>query len=99
MMDKRSEDQEIPWCRGTALEEQHIELQVKQEDLGNRSCHNNMRIQRVPRDQEVSDIVGFVSLPFHVIWGDPNMPPLVLNRAHSVASAPHHPDTALDILE
>ncbi|KAJ1107488.1 hypothetical protein NDU88_004878 [Pleurodeles waltl] len=47
-MYSRTENQEMLWRRMTALEEQQIELQAKQEDLENHSCRNKVCIWGSP---------------------------------------------------
>ncbi|KAJ1148364.1 hypothetical protein NDU88_001201 [Pleurodeles waltl] len=77
-VDARSEDQEMLRRRVTALEEQHIDLQTREEDLENRSWSNNIYIQRVPKGVEGSDIMTFTA----------DAPPPVLDRVHQGGLSP-----------
>ena len=86
------------WRRVTALEEQQIELQVKQEDLENCGQCNNIQIRGIPRKAEGENFMAFAIELLQTIWGDPDASPLILNRAHYAAPAQRHPNAMPDIL-
>ncbi|KAJ1127489.1 hypothetical protein NDU88_005888 [Pleurodeles waltl] len=94
----RSEDQEMLWLRMAVLEDHQIELQIKQEDLENRSRHNNIRIRGVPSGMEGEEIMTFTVGLLHTIGGNMDLPPPKLDRVHTVASALSRPNAVSAIL-
>ncbi|KAJ1149022.1 hypothetical protein NDU88_001843 [Pleurodeles waltl] len=79
-VDARSEDQEILWWHMATLEEHHIKLQAKQEDLEN-PCHcNNICMRGVPKGEERSNM-PFRTALLKLIRGDDDAPPPVLDKA------------------
>lgn len=97
-LDARTEDQEHLWQRLATLEEQHIELQVKQEDLENRGRRNNIRLRGIPPGAEGADIMSFVADLLHEIQGDDDTSSPALDRAHRVAPPSGRPGLVPDIL-
>ncbi|KAJ1084194.1 hypothetical protein NDU88_004346 [Pleurodeles waltl] len=73
-------------------------LQLKQEDIENRSRRNNIRIRRAPKGAEGSDIIAFTADLLNAIRGDYDTSPHTLDRAYRVTPTPGHPKVALDIL-
>ncbi|KAJ1091958.1 hypothetical protein NDU88_005072 [Pleurodeles waltl] len=90
-----TEDQKVLWCKIANLEDQQIDLQMKQEDLKNRSRRN---IYGIPRGMESADIMTFSTGLLHTIRGDSDASSPMLDRVHRVASALGRPDFTLDIL-
>ncbi|KAJ1091468.1 hypothetical protein NDU88_004592 [Pleurodeles waltl] len=85
--DARSEDHEKWWRCIQTLEEQHLELQAKQEDLENCSRPNNICIRGTPRGQEDEDILAHTAALLHALIGDADALLPMLDRAPQVASA------------
>ncbi|KAJ1124104.1 hypothetical protein NDU88_002566 [Pleurodeles waltl] len=96
--DTRSEDQVALWYKGGTLGEQHIELQLKQEDLENKRKRTNIRIRGISRGMEGMDIMAFTGDLLLVIRGDEDAAPTALDRVHNVASAPRLLDFTPEIV-
>ncbi|KAJ1115925.1 hypothetical protein NDU88_004145 [Pleurodeles waltl] len=97
-IDAREQDQKMVWRCMVTLEEQHIELQLKQEDLENRSRRNNVRIRGMPRDEEGADIMTYTAALLNAVRGDPSWPLPLLDRAHRMVTVPGRTNAAPDIL-
>ncbi|KAJ1118708.1 hypothetical protein NDU88_006896 [Pleurodeles waltl] len=70
-VDAQAEDQEMLWRLIVTLEEQQIELHLKQDNLENGSHQNNVRIRGVPRDEEGADIIAYTAGLLRAVGGDP----------------------------
>ncbi|KAJ1083829.1 hypothetical protein NDU88_003984 [Pleurodeles waltl] len=97
MFDTLTEDQKALWRRVTTVEEQQIDLQMKQEDLENRNWRN-ICIRGVPGGMESTDIMTFTADLLHAISGDADASPLALDGAYQVALAQRCCDSTPDIL-
>ncbi|KAJ1091948.1 hypothetical protein NDU88_005062 [Pleurodeles waltl] len=75
--------QEVLWLR-----EQQIDLQAHEEDLENRSRHNNIRIRGAPIGAEEEDVALYVLSLFNQILGVYTAAPIQFERVHRVGP-PH----------
>ncbi|KAJ1174901.1 hypothetical protein NDU88_000192 [Pleurodeles waltl] len=89
------------WRHMATLEEQHIELQLKQEELENRSRQNNVFIPGVPKGEEGTSIMAYTAALLHSVGGgDPLRPLSCPDRVHRVAAVPSCPKaTQIALLE
>ncbi|KAJ1177294.1 hypothetical protein NDU88_002553 [Pleurodeles waltl] len=97
-VDACAEDQEMLWRCMVALDEQYIELQLKQEDLEDMSRQNNIRIWSLLSGEEGTDIGAYTGALLQSVRGHSMQPPAAFNRAHRVGAASGRPNVALDIL-
>ncbi|KAJ1197392.1 hypothetical protein NDU88_001252 [Pleurodeles waltl] len=96
--DSCTANQEELWRRVNTLEEQHIELQVKQEDSENWGCRNNLHIRGIPCGAESEDIMSITRDLQGCIRGTLEGCPLVHNRVQGVAAMPGRLDATPNIL-